>query len=383
MTAAGGAAKPPRASAGAPRGGQDLRAVARQMQLTRQAHGVGYGRQFLDMLRLCRGRLGLEAKEYYQLGLYRRGMSLAQKRTFVGSARNNAVMERLNISPQANYKSLFYDKVVFDRLAAALGLTTPRLQAYHGATGLPGVTSLRTAEDILAFLSSRAEFPVFCKPRFGSHGEGAALLDGIRAGDGRLMLGDGRDVDAEGFARRVVERHQEGYLFQSAVSQRDDLVAVFGKAAAVFRVATIRPRGQPAEIFYVIARLARPDSMGVLTGTPGLYSAEVDPRSGRLISDFWPSDWFFDDGLRRETALGVDRDEIAVPGIAEMCAAALTVHDHFPAIAVLGFDIIMGDAGPVILEGNFRPATTIVQRLRDTGLLDDGFDPRLAALLKG
>ncbi len=361
---------------------QEQRTLAAQMQIAKRSYGAGYLRQFFDMVDHCRGPSGLTVREYYQFGLFRNELSRSDKKSFVGAARNAKQIEQLNGSRSQDYMSLFTDKLIFDTLVSAFGLASPELQACFGDSEIASARTLHSSDDIVEFLTGPAEYPIFCKPRFGSRGIGAMHIAGVSDDKSTLMLGDSTTVDLLATVDQIAKKYSDGYMFQSAVSQRDDLSKVFGKAPAVFRVTTIKAPKKSAEVLYIVIRVAKPDSMGVIASSEEQYNAEVDQRSGRLVSDFWSTDYFFSDGFRQQTDLNIKREEICISGIELMCDAARRMHDHFSAVSILGFDILMSDRGPVVLEGNYRPYTTIIQRLRDTGILSDRFDTRLGSLLR-
>ena len=239
-----------------------------------------------------------------------------------------------------------------------------------------------SAEDIGRFLSEEAEYPVFGKPRFGALGRGAMRINGIHGDGPTLLMADGSRAALGSFAQRVAREYAQGYLFQNAVEQHPDLTEVFGSTPAVIRLATVKEPCKPAEALYILVRTAKPESLAVVSGGAGVTYAEADASDGRLISGFLPDAGYFSDGLQPLSDMGVDWRRIRIPDIERLCAAGKQVHDFFPTLRILAFDTIISPEGPVILEGVFRQHTNKIQRIRDKGLLSDGFDPRLTAIRK-
>ena len=356
------------------------RALAIQMQIAKSKYGVGHARQFLDLLWLCGGRAKLRPKEYYQYGLYRPELSKKEKAAFLGKNRNSAHMKKVNDPKLMNYELFVHDKLLFDALVSSLGHRSPELLAYAGQTDLGSVRTLQSKDQIASFLTTDVEFPIFCKPRFSSLGEGATQIDGVDRETGTITLGDTTTVAMSDFIDRVLTEHADGYLFQERVNQSPDLLEAFGQAPAILRYVTLKMPGESAEVFYLLLRLSKPDSMGVLEYTEGLHSAEIDPENGSVISDFWQVEGFFSTGLRSNTDTGMAREEIVIPAIDEMTRIAVDIHNHFQSIKILGFDFILSDRGPVVLEANSAPSNRAIQRLRDCGFFNPAFDARTASL---
>ena len=262
-----------------------------------------------------------------------------------------------------------------------MGLTPPTLQAYVGDDEIKLAPTLKTVADVVEFFQTKANFPIFGKPRFGSRGIDGFQVTGLSEDGKLLQKSDGTTAGLQDTAAEITERYGSGFLLQSAVHHNQELERTFGNTSTVLRIVTIKPPAKPAEVLYMIIRAAPPDNMGVMASVHGTYNSELDPTSGRLTTPFWSPEDYYSDGLQDETALGVHWSKVQLPMIAEARDAALTVHAHFAAVSILGFDIILSDDGPILLEGNYRPYTAISQRLRDTGLLDARFDDRLSKLV--
>lgn len=361
----------------------DLQSLSIQMNTAKVKHKVSYVRQWFELAILCVWKRNISISEYYKYGLYRPELPMVQKVSFVGAEKNRVLTKKLNTCSGTDFQSLFSDKLIFDLMASAYGLTPPHLQAYYATAGDAYAPILRTTSDITEFLLSQASYPVFCKPRFGSLGQGAQQIDNMNREDLKLRFSDGSYESVRAFAERVAGKFADGYLFQTAVGQRNDLVQFFGKPPVVFRVVTINSGNGAADVLYMLSRASDPGGGGVLEGSQGLYDAEIDCSSGRICSDFWKSDEYYSDGLHSDTSMKVDRNEIVIPGIDIMSNMARRFHDLFPSVRILGFDFVLSESGPVILEGNFSPYNRAIQRIRDTGIKGDRFDKRLSAMIEG
>ena len=240
------------------------------------------------------------------------------------------------------------NKARFADECARAGLPTPPTLAGGGA--------LREAGGLTRWLGrARA---VMLKPAIGTKGSGIRRASLAR--DGRWRLGRARLAQPR-FERRLEAELLAGSVVQHALETHPELVALSPSALPTLRIVTcLDERGEPesaAQLLRLSAGGASPVdnfNRGNLVAPVGADAAlGVALRKGRR-------------GALREAAVhpasGARILGFRVPLLAESRALALRAHRHFAAgFVVIGWDVGLTAAGPVLIEGNWNHGTDIVQ----------------------
>jgi len=233
-------------------------------------------------------------------------------------------------------RALLADKLAAAERLAPAGVVFPAL---HGV--------YRRGEPVDLAAASAAGGDLFVKPRRGRGGRGAFALT---CADGFWRV-DGRPVDPSMLYRRLERLSRTDDLLlqerQQARSDMADLVA--DGRAPVLRLTTARRPGQPPFLHAALLTIAVPgrDPRHFLDGA---VHVPVDPDGGRL---------------GRGLCLGAPKDRLAslkwnraplagrpVPDFEAASAMALRAMAALPPLPLVHWDVILTDAGPVVLEGN-------------------------------
>lgn len=299
------------------------------------------GARILADLLLWRVRRGEVNQYYYCWGMDRvdgpRARDLLSYRQFqaLRDGRN-----RRSGPGGLSYAALMRDKYLFAVLLGGLGYPSPRLLALVGRDGVDWLQPRRTAP-LASLLDAEHEIDGFCKPRFGSHGQGAFRL---QVAGGRL-LADGASVSLEALAERL-GRH----VLQPRLTQHPALAALHPASVNTLRLITVRDRDGARMFSRPVLRIGFGGSV-VDNGGAGGIQVFVDPETGRLRG---PGLMLRGGTVARHPDSGLALDGFEIPHFARAAALAVRLHHELPGLHSVGWDLAVTEDGPVFIEGNDR-----------------------------
>jgi hypothetical protein len=232
-------------------------------------------------------------------------------------------------------RALMNDKRAAAERLAARGIAVPELLAVYGRNH-PDPVLPADADDM------------FVKPANGSRSRGVFAVRRIAPGQYRI----GGDVcDEAAVAARLREILARGtLLIQRRVAGAAELAGLETDGAApVLRLITARePGGQP----FLHSSLFSMRVPGMPASHPlfGHVRVPVSLDGGVLQAGYW----FREPGTRLERSpwSGAPIDGQKLPGFAAAGEAVVAAAGAFDGLALIAWDVILSDAGPVILEGN-------------------------------
>lgn len=335
--------------------------------------GVSPIKQMREMFKLDR-KAGISFGEYYAAQHFRTDLTAEEKLQFVGEKGSYKLNLRLSPAKLGDKRSFIRDKVLYTTMLKGMDLPTTQTQAVaHGERGFGAINTLRTPADVARFLKSEAVYPVFAKPLEGSKSVGSALLTGFNAEKGLIEMGNGKAFDIDAFAAEVVNDYPEGFTFQSAVQQHKSVSALAGQAVGTMRVVTVIEDSVP-RVLYAVWKIPSPKAMSDNFWQSGSMLGAVDAENGKVSHAITGS------GLDREIieqhpVSGKSFAGFQVPHWDKVKEVAQQGHSLFPEFGVFGWDIAIGEDGPVIIECNANPFHTLYQLPHDRGINNPDFAP--------
>ena len=311
--------------------------------------------------------------EFFRLGLQRPEVSDAEAAAFFGLISNNLFNRLLN-GPDSDCETAALDDKLqtADRLVRA-GIPVAGIRAVFPGTLSAGKAEVLTsADEIAAFLTRPDSTPCFGKPVFGTYSRGVVAVEGS-VGDGKLVLGDGRVVDAAALAREIVDTYPAGYMFQDLLRASDAVSAISGPVIPIIRIYTLWLEGD-ARPLYASARLPAPSAMSDDDAMPGSVWMQVDLATGEIlrVQDIdKPAGATATHAPVTGTVLKGQR----FPDWAQTVAAAVETHRQFPRHRAVGVDLAPSDHGLIVNEANANPGPMIYQMTSLKGLLNPQFRP--------
>ena len=328
--------------------------------------------QALEMLRLGLGAARLGPGDYYSYRLFEPGLSLAQKREFVGWRRER-LLDALN---QPTWHCLGLDKVLMTELMSAQGLPCTETRAVYlrgRERRLQHAQALRTPNELAGWLREPAHYPFFAKPAASGFGRGAVYALGYEPASDSVRLRNGELLPLQHFEAPALDREQLGYLFQTPLRTDPRLQVALGELPTSLRVMVLLDGQQGPLIHRCFWKLPVGANMhdNFNDGVTGNLAAGVDLRSGRVLRAINGS------GLRlREVEQhpdsGARLSDLRVPDWARVQATVTALALLFPRLGFQQWDIALTDQGPVGMELNLfgTGGCELSQLIERRGLLD-------------
>jgi len=132
-------------------------------------YGISPLRQFGELMRLCAGWRNMDFHEYYSNQVYRADLSTAEKMTYVGERGSMRLNLRMSPFAATQLRPFVRDKVLYGSVMTHLGFPVPLIQAVFSTERSYGnLATLGSVEQIEAFMTQDAVYPLFVKPEEGS-----------------------------------------------------------------------------------------------------------------------------------------------------------------------------------------------------------------------
>lgn len=276
---------------------------------------------------------------------------------------NVAIRPYLN-DPEWQY--LVSNKWIFALYYSTLGAPVPNVYGLlHPINGMTvGGERLRSKTEFNEWLHATRPPALVVKSLGGNQGRGVYLIPEIRWDNDEpiLLTTDRQMLDVSEFydsLDRERYRGLSGYLLQEWVAPHAQMEQLMGKAPHSVRVVTaVLPTGE-VEVQLASIRMgfgeARVDSW-----SEGGLAGPVDPEAGKIgvVAQY------VDHGgtvFERHPDTGRMMTGTVLPCWTEVRDAAIAMARLTPGLRVVGWDIVISDKGPRVIEGNYDWALGLVQ----------------------
>ncbi len=331
-------------------------------------------RQWREMTQLLFGPGKLPSYEYYNCGLYDPAIPMEEKKQYVAVKGSWLINKDLTPQNLCNERGFVGNKVLFTSLIDRLGFRTTETQAVISNKGhFGGIPHLDSPAAMRTFLLEKARYPLFGKPLNYSGSFGSALIDRVEGED--VVLSNGTRLGLDAFCREIVQEYGEGFLFQSAITQHQELTDIIGRAIGTIRLVTIRDEALPRP-FYSLWKIPAPKAMSDNFWQDGSMIAPVDIETGE-VGDTWVGTGLDARKVEAHPVSGRAIRSFMVPHWQEALRMASEAHALFPDFGVIGWDVAITPEGPLLIECNDNPFHTLYQLAFRRGIWNDDNRPVL------
>lgn len=249
--------------------------------------------------------------------------------------------DELNLQSIHNSSCILRNKLYFGLFADSFGINTPHNIAYiqNEKLFLIKEKKLTTLEDFV----KTGNYSLFCKVLDGECGNGIFKLDIC---DGKILYNE-RPITIETLAHKIANAT---YLFQTTIKQHPEMSRMYDKSINTIRLITIRSlKDGHIEFFPSILRIGANGSIVDNTSQGGI-AVGFDPKNGRLNKYGYFKPAF---GLRttEHPNSKIKFEDFTIPFIKEAVEQAKYFHS-FLDLHSIGWDIAIGEDGPIFIEGN-------------------------------
>ena len=295
-------------------------------------------------------------EEAYGLGLLRPGANAHRSPQFLSKAHMVALQRRLNLEA---WEFVLSDKGVFARFAMAASLPTPSLVAlyYRNTAGCTGAGELlASGDEWRRFLETGTPQEFVVKPARSSYGSSVHLF----RRKGRVFTDfHGRSFSAADLHTMLgSESGHDAMIIQERVHNHPDLVRLSG-AEGLQTVRIVTFVGTDGTIHVVNAFfkpiVGRNHVDNFKHGATGNLLATVSLDDGSLRTGIThaPGGGILE--VPRHPETGVIFGGFRLPYWVEACALARRAAAVFLPVRMVGWDVALSPAGPLLIEGNFWP----------------------------
>lgn len=313
------------------------------------------------------------------MGLYRPELTWDEVRAYLGQAATARFNRLLNGPPSENESEALNDKLETAARLAAAGVKVADVHAiYPGSIRWGKAEALNSVEEMTRYLLRPGSTPCFGKPIFGGLCRGVVVIEAATE-DGRLLLGDGRLVEAAKLAAELIAAYGKGYMFQELLRASDGLRPISGPTLPVLRVYSLWISGDVHPV-YAVLRLPSPGAMSDDDAKPGCVRIFVDMKTGNIVRGHDMAKEY-GEPVHHAPVTGEPLAGKQVPDFQEAIATAVEVHRQFPRQRSLGTDIGVSHRGFVVNEANASPVHLTYQLAGPGGLLNPELRPLFREVL--
>ena len=249
--------------------------------------------------------------------------------------------EALNFSNKVNCTCILRDKILFNIFANGIGITTPENEFYT----IDGqLFEFKTKKRLSIEELCQNDHELFCKLVDGECGNGVFRLH-IQQGkifiNGNLSTKEKLEMCFE----------QGRYIAQTVIIQHSMMNQLHPQSINSMRLITVRGlKDKTIHVFPSILRIGTGKNIVDNTSQGGL-AVGIDLGSGRLKKyGFYKPQFGFK--VDRHPDSGIQFDHFFIPFFEEAKKQAIYFHSMLPGLHSIGWDIAIGEKGPIFIEGN-------------------------------
>ena len=327
----------------------------------------------MEALRLMRGPGALSAPEYFYFRLWEEGLTLEQKRTFVGKKAQHRM--HLACNDQHWYQTAA-DKILFQTIMTGAGLPVPEtLAVTQPSRWVSRAASLSDPNALAEWLRNPALYPLFAKPAAGKYSLNVLSLDSYDEETDQLSTLGGEQIAVEQAVAQM--SNPSGYILQRRMAPHGSLAERFGpRLWSVRALVLARPDGPI--IHRALAKIPTGVNPADNYWRPGNMLGALDLDSGRIT--------------RAVRGVGADLTVcpshpdtgaalvgLMLPNWIELRDLVTKAARIFPGIRTQSWDIALTEHGPVCLEVNYGGDLNLAQLAEGRGVLDGQYRDHLSA----
>ena len=336
------------------------------------AAGRGMATMLRQVAALRFGPGRLTSNEYYYYRLWEADVSGEAQRRYVGKLAQNPMHLACN---KMEWQAVAADKLLFHSIMAGAGLPVPSLLATaHASRLLPGVPSLRTAEELRGFLHDPANYPLFAKPIAGKYSLAVLSADSM-AGGTMALRGSPASATVDEAVQALTEG-KDGFLIQRRLEPAPVISTAFGGHLWSIRLLVLLTPDGPL-LHRATAKIPTGGNPADNYWRMGNLLAALDPATGTV----WRAVTGAAETLRLVTQhpdTGANLIGATIPRWTEMVGLVMQAAAMLPGIGTQSWDVAVAAEGPVILEVNFGGDLNLSQIACGYGTLDETYRQHLA-----
>lgn len=311
--------------------------------------------------------IGLIPREYnlYNLGLKTKTKAIINN--YLSTKELNKLRKHFNYGN----KKLLLDKLLAYQFFTSHKLPTPDVLACcRTAYRIEGVPYLGEPKDIIKFLKSNKNKKIVIKPSGGTIGAGIIIIKKIIIKNGQYYAIDAKDREImlknlisklqKDIAKASVDLATPGFIVQEYVQQHNFLKKIYPDVLNTFRIVTLRKPGGKIAVDLAILRTGGGNNLTDNWSRGGL-SIGIDIKTHRLKEGIYKPG-YGKGYLLSHPRTGTKFSGLLIPNWKDILNLAQKAASSLPQnLNWIGWDIVLTDEGPLILEGNCNWDIMLIQ----------------------
>lgn len=310
----------------------------------------------------------ISVDDYYELDLFKQEIPWQEKRMYLGQFANSRMYKHIN---EQAYDTMLRNKLVFQLVCESLNIhIVPILAVFSSKKNVYPRRHLRTSSDLQQFLEEGPRENIFFKNSTQSFGRGALSLGKYLGDDNWESLPKKNTISTaeilSHFDSSDDRAMQPLWLIQDTLVPHTALRDIVAGVCPTLRIMTLNTKGE-VSLTDAMIRFGLGDSP-VDNNHAGGVPFIVDNISGKVGCGTLKNGGRITE-VSAHPKTGVEISDMIIPFWEEVRELAIESARKLPQIAYIGWDIVVTDNGPIILEANSSSRLVRLQTLTKKGLL--------------
>lgn len=305
---------------------------------------------------------GISTKHYLNYQFYKKRLSTWDE--YLDNSEKR-VLQFQAIPPES--LELTSNKAAFAKRCSESGIPTPTTKCFYSNTDLetnPGVATFRDESAFDGYIRSFRDGSYLMKPISGRHGDGVVKFD-VR--HGTLIDDDGRNKTAKQLIEGSLSNPygDSGLIVQEFIRPHRNLKSIMnGPGLGTIRFMSLRSPDGDVRVPWAVLKLPLHGSItdNFSSGKSGNLIAAIDVESGRLLRAIGKNPA---SGLLEEVTEHPETHSVlaghALPAWRDTHEQVLSAAAAFEEFPSLGWDVAIGENGPVFIEINAYWCCELIQ----------------------
>ena len=322
-------------------------------------------------------RIQLEPNEYYLFRFYEKNVKLDHAITYLNSAQFSRDINPVLNPPEWHY--ILNDKLVFNIYCRNHGIPVAHQYGFYGKDFgfLADGGKLSSPKDFFDFLMKKKPENMVLKPHNTFGGFGILIFDNIQYNaDIVFSSSNGGSVKFSELTEKLDSslnngKNIKGFVLEAMIEQHPVLRNIYSHSVNTIRIITYLTKDSHPKIFRTRIRMGRNGNL-VDNVSQGGISATIDPETGKIRDGLLITsgkELYISD----HPDTGVRFTGIEIPywqRVLDLCREAAKAT---PLQRFVGWDIAVGESGPVIIEGNSFGVEVASEQLDNNGFMTEEF----------
>lgn len=338
------------------------------VRATREPENKPLTKVLLDLVNYS-SRLGLSPGEYFTYGLHGRKATTDYCLGYLP----NALHFQDHLATLNNTATrVLNDKLLFKTLMNETGVAIPRTIGYAGPATREDLSFERITEtSIREVLATHKLDSFLVKPATGKHGKGIHIVSYSPDSLSSFRVGE-QCMDASEFfnflGAHCCSLKSDYILFEYVVPPPETLKKISPSASPNVRIITLMLPDGEVVVTSASIRLGRSQSVTSNAASGGL-TGRIDRQTG-TITGCRTTGYMLGEFVHDHPDTLAPITGVVVPGWNDVLSTCTTAAAAVPDVRSIGWDVLIGEGRPVIVEGNERWGI-IGEQLLGEGYLSD------------